>query len=82
MVSGFLFLSFLVDAGYMSALALLDIFMWRFGFLMDMMDYGWVFVSILLHGMTLYLVSDELMIGNMILLSVRTEIILIYVLFA
>ena len=29
---GFLLLSWLVDAGYMSALAFLDIFIWRFGF--------------------------------------------------
>ena len=53
---GFL-LSLLVDAGYMSALAFLDIFIWRFGFLIDMMDYWWIFVNNLLHGMALYLIS-------------------------
>jgi hypothetical protein len=54
---GFLLLSLLVDAGYMSALAFLDIFIWRFGFLIDMMDYWWIFVNNLLHGMALYLIS-------------------------
>jgi hypothetical protein len=57
MVSVSLFLSFLVDAGYMSALAFLDFSIWRFGFLMDMMDYWWIFVGNLLYGMALYLIS-------------------------